>query len=190
MLIKYSDSLFFPVHSLLTQILSSISLTPTSSDQGTAIVVMQELKMMLRLSREAFFCVTFKKQEKTFPHTDASFGVINNPNTLEIILKAAILRPEIRRLYRCGWRPTSELGDEGDHAVLLKDLLQFQLHVLIHVGFECALQQDPPSRQNVMQPVRHAKHHPACEFKHQDGYRQSGLNQFKKHRSKHLRGFR
>lgn len=60
-------------------------------------MVMQELKMMLRLSREAFFCVTFKKQEKTFPHTDASFGVINNPNTLEIILKAAILRPEIRK---------------------------------------------------------------------------------------------
>lgn len=58
---------------------------------------------------------------------------------------------------------TSELGDEGDQAVLLEDLLQFGLHVLVHVGLKCALEQDPSSRQDVMQEVRHVEHHPACE---------------------------
>lgn len=62
-----------------------------------------------------------------------------------------------------GLFPTSELGDQGDQAVLLEDLLQFGLHVLVHVGFKRVLQQDPPCRQEVMQPVRHVEHHPTCE---------------------------
>lgn len=72
----------------------------------------------------------------------------------------------------CGWflykttQRASELCDEGDHVVLLEDLLQSGLHVLVHVGFERVLQQDPPGRQDVVQPVRHAEHHPACNTKH------------------------
>lgn len=58
---------------------------------------------------------------------------------------------------------TSQLCDEGDHVVLLEDLFQFRLHVLVHVGFECVLEQDPPCSQAVVQPVRHVEHHTACK---------------------------
>lgn len=58
--------------------------------------------------------------------------------------------------------PTSQLCDEGDQAVLLEDLLQFGLHVLVHVGVERVLEQDPPCSQDVVQPVRHVEHRPTC----------------------------
>lgn len=57
-------------------------------------------------------------------------------------------------------RQTSELRDERHHVVLLEDLLQLQLHVLIHVGLERALQHDPPRSQDVVEPVRDAEHRP------------------------------
>lgn len=39
---------------------------------------------------------------------------------------------------------TSEHGDERHHTVLLQDHLQLVLNVVIHVGLQCVLEQDPP----------------------------------------------
>ena len=47
--------------------------------------------------------------------------------------------------------------------MLLEDLLQFGLHVVVHVGLERVLEQDSDGSQEVMQPVWHAEHHPPCE---------------------------
>ena len=57
---------------------------------------------------------------------------------------------------------TSELCDEGDHVVFLENLVQFGLHVLVHVGLKRVLQQDPACRQDVVKPVRHVEHRPTC----------------------------
>lgn len=46
--------------------------------------------------------------------------------------------------------------------VLLQDLLQFGLHVLVHVGFERVLQQDPACGHEVVQPVGYVEHRPPC----------------------------
>lgn len=71
---------------------------------------------------------------------------------------------------------TSELRDEGHHAVLLEDLVQFGLHVLVHVGLQRVLQENPSSCQQVMQPVWDAEHDPRCRERERDsGYVSAGL---------------
>lgn len=45
--------------------------------------------------------------------------------------------------------------------MLLQDLIQFGLHVLVHVGIEHLLEQDPARRQDVVQPVGHVEHGPS-----------------------------
>lgn len=48
---------------------------------------------------------------------------------------------------------TSQQGYERDEPVLLDHLVQFLLKVVVCVGFQRVLQQDPASHQQVVQPV-------------------------------------
>jgi len=70
---------------------------------------------------------------------NATPSIIQLDFVSSVLIKSACGGKEAQR------RPTSELRDEGHHAVLLEDPLQFGLHVLIHVGFKRVLEQDPSS---------------------------------------------
>lgn len=45
---------------------------------------------------------------------------------------------------------TSEQGDEGDKTVLLHNLVELELEVVICVGLQCFLEQDPSTHQQVV----------------------------------------
>lgn len=57
---------------------------------------------------------------------------------------------------------TSQQGDERDQPVLLHHLVQFVLQVIICVGLQAVLYQDPAAHQQVMKPVRDVKHNATC----------------------------
>lgn len=55
---------------------------------------------------------------------------------------------------RClGFWVTSEQGDEGHQPVLLHHLVELVLQVVVGVGFQRVLEQDPTGHQQVVQPV-------------------------------------